>query len=143
VVLSQTTHFARPLAISRRLESVTAYSAPQWGQKKELPGVISPINGMAAPRSFKAIVRLAKSSFQNRTPPQLAHVLRASSADRGVFIPRPRRAAAWSFSGTDRRLTPKLFSFAQEPIEIDGLVKILSGLKPNRIYEPRGREVCP
>ena len=52
-------------------------------------------------------------------------------------------AAAWSFSGTDRRLTPKLFSFAQEPIEIDGLVKILSGLKPNRIHEPRGREVCP
>ena len=48
-----------------------------------------------------------------------------------------------SFSGTDRRLTPKLFSFAQEPIEIDGLVKILSGLKPDRIYEPRGREICP
>ena len=39
--------------------------------------------------------------------------------------------------------TPKLFSFAQEPFEIDGLVKVLSGLKPNRIHEPRRREVCP
>jgi len=60
----------------------------------------------------------------------------------GVFIRDPV-GSGMSFSGTDRRLTPKLFSFAQEPIEIDGLVKILSGLKPNRIHEPRGREVCP
>ena len=28
--------------------------------------MISPINGMGAPRSFKRIIRLAKSSFQNR-----------------------------------------------------------------------------
>ena len=49
-------------------------------------------------------------------------------------------AAPWA-NGTDRRLTPKLFSFAQEPIEIDGLVKIPSGLKPNRIHESRRRKV--
>jgi hypothetical protein len=63
MVLSQTTHFATPLSISRRCKSVTAYSAPQWGQKKELPGVIPPVNGMGRLRSFKAIVRPAKSAF--------------------------------------------------------------------------------
>ena len=87
MVLSQTTHFAVPLSVSRRCENVTAYSAPQWGQKKELPGVISPVNGMGRLRSLKAIVRLLKSSFQNPLHAQLAvaechhfrHVLAAGS----------------------------------------------------------------
>jgi hypothetical protein len=56
-------------------------------------------------------------------------------------------AAPWAADGASVELIvishQSFFSFAQEPIEIDGLVKILSGLKPNRIHEPRGREVCP
>jgi hypothetical protein len=71
MVLSQTTHFAVPLSVARRCENVTAYSAPQRGQKKELPGVISPVNGMRRLRSLKAIVRLLKSLFQNRPDAQL------------------------------------------------------------------------
>jgi hypothetical protein len=35
-----------------------------------------------------------------------------------------------------------LFSFMQEPIFVDGLVKILGGVEPDRIHEPGGREVC-
>ena len=111
--------------------------------------MISPINGMAAPRSFKA----ASFVQSNCTPrkefipepnptPTRACFASVISGPGSVHSAAPW-AAAWSFSGTDRRLTPKLFSFAQEPIEIDGLVKILSGLKPYRIHEPRGREVCP
>ena len=44
----QTTHFAALLSLLDCREYVTAYSAPQFGQKKLRPSGIGPVRGMAA-----------------------------------------------------------------------------------------------
>ena len=48
MVCVHTTHFAVVLSPLGRGESVTEYSAPQWGQKNGLPSGIGPVRGMSA-----------------------------------------------------------------------------------------------
>jgi hypothetical protein len=63
---------------------------------------------------------------------------------------RPRRRAAESSDKlapfhsitSSARASTMPFSFMQEPIFVDGPVKILGGVEPDRIHEPGGREVC-
>src|SRR3981081_2416129 len=49
MVCPQTTHCAILLSLLRRRESVTEYSAPQWGQKKVPPAGTGPNRGTSAP----------------------------------------------------------------------------------------------
>jgi hypothetical protein len=48
MVCVHTTHLAVVLSPLGRGESVTEYSAPQWGQKNGLPSGIGPVRGMSA-----------------------------------------------------------------------------------------------
>src|SRR3982074_3464093 len=49
MVCPQTTHCAILLSLLGRRESVTEYSAPQWGQKKVPPSGTGPNRGTSAP----------------------------------------------------------------------------------------------
>ena len=55
---------------------------------------------------------------------------------------RAGRLLGFTRSPRRRERAQCLFSFMQEPIFVDGLVKILGGVEPDRIHEPGGREVC-
>jgi len=48
MVCVHTTHFAAVLSPLGSGESITEYSAPQWGQKNGLPSGIGPVRGMSA-----------------------------------------------------------------------------------------------
>jgi len=55
----------------------------------------------------------------------------------------PRAAMNMPFHSitSSPRASTMFFSFMQQPISVDGLVKIFGGVEPDRIHEPGGREV--
>ena len=64
MICPQTTHFATLLSLLGRREYVTAYRAPQCGQKKLRPAEIGPVRGIAA-STFKAdIMHLPRDNLQ-------------------------------------------------------------------------------
>ena len=60
MICPQTTHLAILLSLLESREYVTAYRAPQWGQKKLRPSGIAPVRGIGTPPNSRLSCSLKK-----------------------------------------------------------------------------------
>ena len=63
MICRQTTHLATLLSLLNIGEYVTAYRAPQWGQKKLRPSGIAPVRGIGPPPNSELIMRPQENKF--------------------------------------------------------------------------------
>src|SRR3982074_125386 len=92
MVCPQTTHCAILLSLLGRRESVTEYSAPQWGQKKVPPSGTGPNRGTSAP-----------PYAPNQYAPQREQIPAPSSRPMRNYVPRAGlNSAVGRFKSTAR-----------------------------------------
>src|SRR5580704_16502637 len=68
MICPQTTHLATLLSMSDSREYVTAYRAPQWGQKKLGPSGIAPVRGIGTPPNSEPICSLKRTNSRGARP---------------------------------------------------------------------------